>query len=66
MSHKTKKDKTPFNKWTDVEKEVDGAGARRVSDAKKRERYPDAGARSKKGFEDGHAKPEMGARKRVR
>jgi hypothetical protein len=49
-----------------MSKKNQGAGARRVSDAKKRERYPDAGANAKKGFEDRthRSHPESGARKR--
>ena len=64
MSHKAKKDKTPLKNWTDVKKEIDGAGARRKEGSKPRASTATSGARPKPGFEKGHANPESGARPR--
>jgi hypothetical protein len=48
-----------------MSKKEQGAGARRVSDAKKREQYPNSGARPKAIHKDGlHSSPSAGARKR--
>jgi hypothetical protein len=50
-----------------MSKKNQGAGARPVSDAKKREQYPSMGATPKAVHEDGvHSSPSPGARKKVR